>query len=90
LKVIETNIFYNNDIVADHQSRLIEVDSWDEYISLYNNYNGEPTGEYKGNLMGYTLPKNAHIDSLTYDKFHLRCNLILWNNQLALKTAYLI
>ena len=32
-KVIETNLSIEDNNIVDHQSRVIEVDSWDEYIN---------------------------------------------------------
>lgn len=91
MQIIETNITYgHSETIKDHQSRIIKVDSWEDYISLYNQYHGEPSGDYNGSLIGYTLPKNAHIYKLSYDDFHLQCELVLWNNDVETKLAYLV
>jgi len=90
MQVIETNVMYHGDSITDHQSRIIKTDSWEDYISLYNRYSGDTAGNYNGTLLGYSLPKNAHINSLKYDDFHLRCNLTLFNNEDILKLAYLV
>ena len=39
--VIETNLSMNVDKIADHQSRVIEVPSWEEYCAMFENYDGQ-------------------------------------------------
>jgi hypothetical protein len=92
--IIETNISYDdNGNLCDHQSRVIEVDTWQEYCDLYTYYNGNYVGDkYKsfGMLMGCVLPKNAEISDLKYDGFHLRCKLKLYNGNIQHKLAYIL
>lgn len=93
MKVIETNISYANNIFGDHQSRIIEVDNWNEYISLFTDYDGEALGNYKpifGNMVGCVIPKMATLLNLKYDDFHLSCDIKKWNNDFGKKLAYLI
>lgn len=36
IKIIESNVLLDKDnMMKDHQSRVIEVSSWDEYINYY-------------------------------------------------------
>ena len=84
MKIIETN--YHNE--RDFQSRIIEVDSWYQYINHYINYKGEATGDYNNSIYrGYVLPKNAKIDSLKYDDNKLMCTITCWNNNKIIRLA---
>lgn len=92
--IIETNISYDDKgELYDHQSRVIEVESWKEYCNLYTYYNGDYVGDkYKsyGMLSGCVLPKNATISNLKFDEFHLRCQVKLYNNNIQHKLAYIL
>lgn len=76
--IVETNIILENGIIYDHQSRVLEIDSWDDYCNMFINYNGIPDGaEYKniyGILLGNSIPKDCKIENLKYDDFHLSCD----------------
>lgn len=93
VKIIETNLILDdNNLIQDHQSRVIEVVSWGEYINMFENYNGEPVGDYKcihGNLIGYSLPKMAEIFNLKYDDKKLNCDLLRMGVMFDKKLAYL-
>jgi hypothetical protein len=92
MKVIETNISYVNGIIGDHQSRVIDISSWDDYVDMFRLYDGKADGDFYnafGDLMnGYTLPSGATINSLIYDEHHLSCEV----NSIfrTIKLAYLI
>ncbi|MDD2477183.1 MAG: hypothetical protein PHI32_14900 [Dysgonamonadaceae bacterium] len=75
----------------DHQARITNIESWDEYISLYTTYSGEASGrDYKSSMMGCVLPKMATIKNLKYNDFHLSCEVVLFNGMITKKLAYLI
>ena len=98
MKIVETNIIYEAMTFYDHQSRVLEIPSWNEYCDLYRNYNGEAVRDedvkYKdvfGTLLrGCLLPKNAIIISLKIDDFHLTCNMNLWDGTPQYKLAYIV
>jgi hypothetical protein len=77
IKVIETNISINNDnIIQDHQSRVIEVYSWEEYIEEIKNCKSINRSSTLGSLHGTTLPKESKVENLSYDDNHLMCDVI--------------
>jgi hypothetical protein len=77
VKVIETNLSlnpnYDYDIILDHQSRVIEVDSWEDYINEIKEAKTVIREAYIGKMEGTTLPQEAKIKDLKYDYFHLSC-----------------
>lgn len=81
--VIETNLSMNGDKIADHQSRVIEVPSWEEYCAMYETYNGQACniGKSLTNSIGNNINSNRIIENLEYDDFHLSCNMV-WDNEL--------
>lgn len=94
MKIVETNIIYEALIFHDHQTRVLEIPSWEEYCDLYRNYDGTPVGnKYRcvyNQLLGYVLPKNATIMDLKIDDFHLTCDLDLYNGNQHYKFAYVL
>ena len=72
--VIETNISYENGIkeFCDHQSRIVIVDSWDEYVETYIN---QKSTSYIGTMSGRNFSKMSKILNLEYDDFHLSCDV---------------
>ena len=94
MKIVETNIIYEGLTFYDHQTRVLEIPSWEEYCDLFRNYKGTPAGDkYKciyNQLSGYVLPKNATIENLIYDDFHLSCDVINYEGQITKLFSYLI
>lgn len=90
--VIETNLLFNDEwILQDHQSRTIEVNSWREYVELFEFYYGEASGvDYKSSMAGNVLPSNSVIKNIKYDDFHLSCDIITSDGKISKKLAYLI
>ena len=88
VKIIETHLFLdNNNIIKDHQARVIEYNSWDEYVELIK------SGKYKlvfGTLEGCILPRNAKVKDLIYDDYHLSCDMFTAVNDRIMKFTYLI
>ena len=42
IQVIETNLSIDKDnIIRDHQSRIVEVEDWDTYCKAFEEYSGE-------------------------------------------------
>lgn len=101
MKIVETNIMYEGLTFHDHQSRVLEIPSWEEYCDLYKNYDGNTVYEADirtkrkyinvyNNLEGCILPKNATIIKLKIDDYHLTCDMNLWDGKPSLKFAYIV
>ena len=79
IKVIETNLSICKDgcdTIKDHQSRVIEVESWDEYVQEIKDCKVVVRSSIIGSLHGTTIPHNAKAVNLTYDDRHLDCDVI--------------
>lgn len=62
VKVIETNLSIgNNNEILDHQSRIIEVDTWDEFV---NEIKEGKSVDRIGTLWGLTLPRQGKVENL--------------------------
>lgn len=74
IKIIETNLMYDNNIIGDFQSRIIEVESFDKYIQQIKN---KEKIYYKclfGQCRGYSLPSGnfeMEIKQINEYKFQL-------------------
>lgn len=89
--VIETNLSIDDKgNIADHQSRIIEVDSWDSYIEEIKLGITKYRISYLGNLGGSSLPRYFKIENLVYDELHLSCDVWNYANMLSKKLAYLV
>ena len=95
VKIIETNISMKDKEIMDHQSRVIEAESWDEYTNYYVsrligcvNHNVE--FKCLTNLVGGTLPRFAEINNLKYDNHHLSCDVFNSEGIQTKKLAYLV
>lgn len=81
VKIIETNLFVRSDnTIRDHQSRIIQANSWDEYISYYEK-NKESDREHSPfqsltSLIGDTLPRYGDIIIFDYDGLHSYCEVV--------------
>ncbi len=76
--------------IMDHQSRIVEVNSWEDYCKAFKEYNGVPI-EFKSltSIIGSTIPKDMDIYNLEFDDCHLSCNM--WNGRFGTKKlAYLV
>jgi hypothetical protein len=94
IKVIETNISLNpnseNDIMLDHQSRIIEVESWDNFVKEIKDAQTVIRKAYIGSMEGNSIPRDAEIQNLKYDDFHLSCDVINWLGHKSKKLVYKI
>ena len=94
IKIIETNLsIYKHDedhTIKDFQSRVIEVDSWEEYIQEIKDAKVVVRSSILGSLHGTTIPYNARIENLTYDDFHLDCDVVNRFGMNSKKLAYKI
>lgn len=89
-KIIETNLSMKDGQVYDHQSRIIEAESWDEYIKMYEEYDGFATDRFKAlsDMIGNSIPKDVEILNLKYDEKHLSCDLKHKDGWIEKKLAY--
>ena len=89
-KIIETNISMKDGQVYDHQSRVVEADSWDEYIEMYEEYDGLPIDSFKAisEMIGNSIPKDVEILNLKYDEKHLTCDFKHKDGWIEKKLAY--
>lgn len=77
VKIIETNLsLTRKGQIKDHQARIVEAESWDDYVESFQNYDGR-TVEFKSltSMIGNSINKELHLYNLEYDDFHLSCNL---------------
>lgn len=90
LQVIETNISMKDGKIYDHQSRAVEVDTWDEYVKVYKEYDGMAVNAFRPitNMNGCSIPSNVEILNLVYDEHHLSCDLRHQNGWIDKKLAY--
>lgn len=66
MEVIITNLSIDNKdfTIADHQSYLYDIDSWESYVKSYED------------RMPFDIPQGLLIKDLCYDNHHLSCVLI--------------
>ena len=90
IKIIETNLSMKNDKVFDHQSRMIEAESWDEYVNYYKDESNRKHCKFKSltGLYGDSLPRCANITELKYNDFHLSCYHTNSYGMVTMKLAY--
>ena len=78
IEVIETNISFtcprkeSEDCyikIMDHQSRVIEADSWEQYVLHYYS----PDGSFFRHKFPQTFPRQCTIAQLKWDEYHLSC-----------------
>jgi hypothetical protein len=88
IKVIETNLSldYENNI-HDHQSRVIEVNSWEDFVEEIKEANSIIRNSIIGSLHGTTLPRESKVENLSYDDRHLMCDVI---NRFGMKSKKLV
>lgn len=79
-KIIETNlIFDDNNNLRDFQSRMIEVDSWEYVIDLFESDDSDDKifyADYSYNMMGVLRPKGSKIENMKYTERKLMCDVI--------------
>lgn len=80
----------NANKIMDHQSRIVEANSWEDYCKAFQEYIGDSV-EFKSlTLMkGDTIPKNCSVTNLIYDEFHLSCDIMKYEIRTK-KLAYLV
>lgn len=74
IQVIETNLSIHKDnIIRDHQSRIVEVEDGDTYCKAFEEYNGEAVYFKSKSMRGYSISSSCTITDLIYDDIHLSC-----------------
>lgn len=91
IRVIETNLSmdYENNI-KDHQSRVIEIDSWEEFIDEIINAKTVLRNSSIGSLHGCTIPRQSKVENLIYDDIHLSCDVYNFAGMKTKKLVYKI
>lgn len=88
IKVIEVNLSIDGEEkIKDHQARVIEVDGWYEFVDEIKNCKTISRNSIMGSLYGCCIPKYAKVENLTYDDFHLMCDVI---NAFGIKSKKLV
>lgn len=91
IQVIETNLSIDNDnIIRDHQSRIVEVEDWDTYCKAFEEYNGEAVYFKSKAMRGNSILSNCAITDLIYDDIHLSCMALHSSGFNTKKLAYRI
>lgn len=91
VRVIETNLSMNdNNVIMDHQSRVIEVESWESYINEIRETKTVIRQSILGNLHGSTVPRESNVHNLVFDEFHLSCDIANSLGMKSKKLAYVI
>ena len=89
--VIETNLSLDKeDNIKDYQSRVIEIESWDDFINEVKEAKCIIRSAYLGGMYGNTIPRSAKVENLIYDDFHLTCDVYNYAGQKTKKLAYII
>ena len=90
-RIIETNLSIDDKgNIADHQSRIIQVESWESYIEEIKSGETKYRMSYLGNLHGCSLPKFCRVDNLAFDDFHMSCDVCNSQNALSKKFSFLV
>ena len=91
IQVIETNLSIDKDnLIRDHQSRIVEVEDWDTYCKAFEEYNGEAVYFKSKAMRGYSILSNCTMTDLIYDGIHLSCMVLHQSGFIKKKLAYRI
>ena len=89
IKVIETNLSIdNNDNIVDHQSRVIEVENWEDFINEIKECKTISRKSICGCLDGCTIPRESKVVNLKYDDIHLSCDVYNYFGMKSKKLVY--
>ena len=88
IKVIETNLSLDNyDNIMDHQSRVIQVENWEDFINEIKERKTVIRNSILGCLSGCSIPRESKVENLKYDDIHLSCDVY---NYIGMKTKKLV
>lgn len=90
VKVIEINLSMKDGDISDYQSRVVEVNSWEDYCKAFKEYDGTAIGWFNSitSMVGNSIPKDVKILNLTYDDYHLTCDFKHKDGWLEKKLSY--
>ena len=89
IKVIETNLSLDNyDNIMDHQSRVIQVENWEDFINEIKERKTVIRNSILGCMHGCSIPRESKVVNLKYDDNHLSCNIYNWIGRKTKKLAY--
>lgn len=86
--VIETNILEKDGAMVDHQSRVIDVKNWNDFIKEIKSAKCVVRHSYLGRLLGNTIPENAKVSWTMFDDFHGSCTVETYNGRITKKLFY--
>lgn len=87
-RVIETNLSINDvDEIIDHQARIIEVNSWEEFVAEIKE---GKTVTRNGTMYGVSVPKQSRIANFKADDFHLSYDIYNYIGKKTKRFAYLV
>jgi hypothetical protein len=75
-RVIETNLSFDDEgKLQDHQSRIIVVDSWDNYVQEIKKGKYVKRHAEFGGMHGLSIPEEAVVLNFVFDDYHLSCDI---------------
>ena len=91
IKIVEANISCCQDgkIPYDIQTRVIEVNNWDEYVDEIKNQRQVFRTSINEDYTGVSFPKGAIVKRFEANDQMLICSFNLYNGRHMLKTAYI-
>lgn len=80
MHIIETHCSLNSDgTIADHESRILKVPTWEEYVRLFHQYDGKQCGYYPTTKPGYVLGDDWSILMCESNESSLRAYIECWH-----------
>ena len=86
--VIETNLLIHDNDIKDHQSRVIEVESWESLQEEVTNNKSVDRKSFLGSLYGLTLPRGCKVMSYKFDDRHGECVVLRMNDEVLTKKLF--
>ena len=90
VKIIETNLTIDKDIIKDHQSRVIEVESWESFVDEVKNAKFIMRTSIIGCAYGNSVPRSSKVENFISDENHFSCDIYNYAKLKTRKLAYLI
>jgi len=89
IKVIETNLSLDdNNNIIDHQSRVIEVESWEDFIDEIKESKTIIRNSILGCLSGCSIPRESKVVNLKYNDRNLSCDVYNYLGKKGKKLVY--
>ena len=89
VKIIETNLSMEGDIIQDHQSRVIQAESWESFVEEIKNARFVMRNAFIGLMYGNSVPRSSTIENFISDEKHLSCDIYNYAKVKTRKLAYL-